>query len=101
MAFFHALHRVRVGKEDLRSCDGGCEAIVDTGNSMVTGPTDEIENLLKQMGPLQREEQVVYRPHIIEYWHSWRALTTAHLAALEVCPRSGKYLCKSRFLAVC
>jgi len=43
------LDDIRIGKQSLGLCRNGCKAIVNTGTSLITGPSQEVRKLLKFM----------------------------------------------------
>ena len=46
-------HMNGISVDGSKYCDGGCEAIADTGTTLIVGPTDEIDKLNNQLGATQ------------------------------------------------
>ena len=50
------------------ACSGGCQAIVDSGSSVLAGPTQVVRNIFKHINPIPRRKT---RLRVMPQDHSW------------------------------
>ena len=50
-------------KRKVIACSGGCEALVDTGTSLVLGPRRLVSNIQKLIGATRRDSKVMPQGH--------------------------------------
>ncbi|XP_076801075.1 cathepsin D-like [Clavelina lepadiformis] len=91
------------------ACDGGCQVIVDSGTSLITGPTEDIEKINEAIGAIkfiQGEYLVICRkipqmPDVTFVLDGKKYTLTAEQYVIKMTdPSSGQSQCISAFMAM-
>ena len=54
---------IYLNNESLNLCNGPCKLVIDTGTSIITGPTDDLRNLLPKI-PIKNCEEIDHLPEL-------------------------------------